>query len=113
MDFFGGMKDGIVRAGREAARVRFIGEVQARLLALRLTRRTQRDAVVTEALRLYRRNAVTQAPLVPLLRDLSAMEDEIERLEAALARARGNATTPSDPRTPTVTELDRPRPNNS
>ena len=41
MDLFDTVKDGIVRAGREAARVRFIGEIQARLVSLRLARRSR------------------------------------------------------------------------
>ncbi len=107
MDIMDSVKDGIVRAGREAARVRFIGEAQARLVTLRLLRRGRRDAVVDEALRLYRRNAIGQPSLVPLCRELDDIDNEIDRLEAGMARARGGA--PSRPSSPVVTELDHPR----
>jgi hypothetical protein len=39
MDLFDTVMEGLVRAGREAGRVRFIGKVQARLVGLRLARR--------------------------------------------------------------------------
>src|SRR5947209_19840700 len=89
MDLFDTVMEGIVRAGREAGRVRFIGEVQARLVGLRLTRRARRDALANEVLALYRRNVIHHPSLVPLCRELDAVEQEIERLDAALERARG------------------------
>lgn len=103
MDLFDTVKDGIVRAGREAARVRFIGEIQARLVSLRLARRSKREAVVNEVLSLYRRNGIQSPSLLPLCRDLDEIERDVERLEAALARARGSASP--RPTTPTVTEI--------
>lgn len=107
MDLLDTVKDGIILAGREAARVRFIGEIQARLVALRLARRGRRDALVQEIMTLYRRNAIHHPSLVPLCRDLDEVDTDIERLEEALARARGNPTTRPTP--PTVTEITRPR----
>jgi hypothetical protein len=103
MDLFDSVMGGIVRAGREAGRVRFIGEVQARLVALRLARRGQRDAVANEVMELYRRDAIRHPSLTPLCRQLDATDAEIERLEAALARARGNEA--SHPASPIVTEI--------
>ncbi len=103
MDLFDTVKDGIVRAGREAARVRFIGEVQARLVGLRLARRGRRDALVDETLTLYRRNALQHPTLTPLCHELDEIDSEIERLEAALARARGSAEPRPTP--PVVTEI--------
>lgn len=108
MDLFDTVKDGIVRAGREAARVRFIGEVQARLVGLRLARRGRRDALVDEALSLYRRGGVQHPTLAPLCRELDGIDGEIERLEAAMARARGAAETRPTP--PVVTEIAVRRP---
>jgi hypothetical protein len=46
---------------------------------------------------------------VPLCRELDEVEQEIERLEAALERARGNAAPRPTP--PTVTEITRGRAN--
>jgi hypothetical protein len=109
MDLFGTVMEGIVRAGREAGRVRFIGEVQARLVGLRLARRARRDALANEVLTLYRRNAIHLRSLVPLCRELDEVEQEIERLEAALERARGNAAPRPTP--PTVTEITHGRAN--
>lgn len=103
MDLFDSMMEGIVRAGREAGRIRFIGEVQARLVALRLTRRGHRDALAAEVLALYRKNALALPTLTPLCRALDEVEQEIDRLEAAQARARG-ARTPRTV-TPVVTEI--------
>lgn len=97
------VRDGIIRAGREAARVRFMGEAQARLMTLRLARRSRRDALTSEVLDLYRRNQIHQPSLIRFCQDLDAVESEIDRLEAALARARG--TTENRPSTPVVTEL--------
>ncbi len=108
MDLLDTVKDGIVRAGREAARVRFIGEVQARLVGLRLARRGRRDALVDEALSLYRRGVIHHPALVPLCRELDTIDGEIERLEAALSRARGTAEPRPTP--PVVTELAVHRP---
>jgi len=108
MDLMDSVRDGIIRAGREAARVRFIGEAQARLMTLRLTRRARREAVTTEALDLYRRNQIQQQSLLRYCQDLDAVENEIERVEAALARARG--TTESRPSTPVITELPQQTP---
>jgi len=107
MDIMDSVKDGIVRAGREAARVRFIGEAQARMVTLRLLRRGRRDAVVDEVLRLYRRNAIGQPSLVPPCRELDEINDEIDRLEAGITRARGGGAP--RPSSPVVTELDHPR----
>jgi len=103
MDLFDSVKDGIVRAGREAARVRFIGEVQARLVALRLARRSRRDALLDELLILYRRNAIHHPALVPLCREVDVIDAEIEHLESAMARARGTAEP--RPSSPVVTEI--------
>ena len=103
MDLFDSVMGGIVRAGREAGRVRFIGEVQARLVALRLARRGQREAVANEVMELYRHDAIRHPSLTPLCRQLDATDAEIERLEAALARARGNEA--SRPSSPIVTEI--------
>ena len=103
MDIFDSVMGGIVRAGREAGRVRFIGEVQARLVGLRLARRGQRDALANEVMELYRRNAIHHPSLVPLCRQVDATDAEIDRLEAALARARGNES--SRPSSPVVTEI--------
>ena len=105
MDVFETMKDGLVRAGREAARVRFIGEVQARLVTLRLTRRARRDTLVEQTLELYRRNAIQHPALVAACRELDDIDQEIDRLEAAITRARGSP--PGRPRSPTVTEISR------
>ncbi len=105
MDLLDTVKDGIVRAGREAARVRFIGEVQARLVGLRLARRSRRDLLVDEVLALYRRNGIHHPTLVPLCRELDELDGEVERLEAALARARGSAEP--RPGSPVVTEITR------
>ena len=101
--------EGLVRAGREAGRVRFIGEVQARLVGLRLARRARRDALAAEVLTLYRRNAIHHPSLVPLCRALDEVEQEMERLEAALERARGSAAPRPTP--PIVTEITRGRAN--
>ena len=109
MDLFGTVMEGIVRAGREAGRVRFIGEVQARLVGLRLARRARRDALANEVLTLYRRNAIHHPSLVPLCRELDEVEQEMERLEAALERARGGAAPRPTP--PIVTEITRGRAN--
>ena len=109
MDLFDTVMEGIVRAGREAGRVRFIGEVQARLVGLRLARRARRDALASEVLALYRRNVIHHPSLVPLCRELDEVEREMERLEAALERARGGATPRPTP--PTVTEITRGRAN--
>ena len=109
MDLFDTVMEGIVRAGREAGRVRFIGEVQARLVGLRLARRARRDALANEVLALYHRNAIHHPSLVPLCRELDEVEQEIERLEAALERARGSSAPRPTP--PTVTEITRGRPN--
>jgi len=109
MDLFDTVMEGIVRAGREAGRVRFIGEVQTRLVGLRLARRARREALANEVLTLYRRNAIHLPSLVPLCRELDEVEQEIERLEAALARARGHVA--SRPTPPTVTEITRGRAN--
>ncbi len=103
MELFDAMMEGLVRAGREAARVRFIGEVQARLLALRLARRSKRDDVVDHVLDMYRRQAITDPTLTALCRELDTVDQEIERLDAALGRARGNQ--PTRPSTPVVTEV--------
>ena len=112
MDLMDTVKDGIVRAGREAARVRFIGEVQARLVGLRLARRGRRDLLVDETLSLYRRGAIQHPTLAPLCGEIDSIDGEIERLEAALARARGTAAPRPTP--PVVTALavppTRPRP---
>lgn len=105
MDLFDSVMGGIVRAGREAGRVRFIGEVQARLVALRLARRSRRDALTAEVLALYRANAIQHPALTPLCRELDELEQEIERLEAAIERARGNPVPRSS--TPVVTEITR------
>lgn len=102
------MKDGIVRAGREAGRVRVIGEAQARLVALRLTRRSKRDALADEVLALYRRGALRHPALDPLCIELESVQDDIERLEDVLARARG-ATPEPRPSSPVVTEITHPR----
>ncbi len=103
MELFDSMMEGLVRAGREAARVRFIGEVQARLLALRLARRSKRDNVVDHVLDMYRRQAITDPTLTALCRELDTVDQEIERLDAALGRARGNQPTRTS--TPVVTEV--------
>lgn len=103
MDLLDTVKGGIVRAGREAARVRFIGEVQARLMALRLSRRGRRDLLADEVLALYRRNAIHHPALVSLCREVDEIEAEIERLEAAVARARGAAEP--RPSSPIITEI--------
>lgn len=105
MDLVDSVKTGIVRAGREAARVRFIGEAQARLVGLRLARRARRDALVDEVLDLYRRNSIHHPALVPICRELEEINGEMERIEAAVARARGNP----DPRpsSPVITEISR------
>ncbi len=108
MDLFDTVKDGIVRAGREAARVRFIGEIQARLVSLRLARRSRRDALVQEVMALYRRNAIHHPSLAPLCRELDEIDLDIERLEAALTRARG-AAPQRPPAPPTVTEISQQR----
>jgi hypothetical protein len=105
MDLFDTVMEGIVRAGREAGRVRFIGEVQARLVGLRLARRGRRDALANEVMDLYRHHAIHHPNLVPLCRELDEVEQEIERLEAALERARGGAAARPTP--PTVTEITR------
>lgn len=105
MDLVDSVKTGIVRAGREAARVRFIGEAQARLVALRLARRSRRDALIEEVLDLYRHNAIHHPALVPICRELDEINNEIERIEAAVARARGNAE--QRPSSPVVTEITR------
>jgi hypothetical protein len=81
MDLFDTVMEGIVRAGREAGRVCFIGEVQVRLVGLRLARRMRRDALANEVLTLYRRNAIHHPSLVPLCREL----DEVEQEEGAAA----------------------------
>ena len=107
MDVLDTVMDGIVRAGREAGRVRFIGEVQARLLALRLARRGRRDALAQQVLALYRRDALHHPALSPLCRELDELEQEAERLEAALARARGNQAP--RPSSPVVTEITTPQ----
>src|SRR5436305_13634847 len=91
MDLFDTVMEGIVRAGREAGRVRFIGEVQARLVGLRLARRGRRDALANEGLALYRRHAIHHPALVPLCRVLDEVEQQIERLEPALQRAQAGA----------------------
>jgi hypothetical protein len=109
MDLFDTVMEGIVRAGREAGRVRFIGEVQARLVGLRLARRARRDALANEVLALYHRNAIHHPALVPLCRELDEVEQEMERLEAALERARGSAAPRPTP--PIVTEITRGRAN--
>lgn len=103
MDLFDSVMGGIVRAGREAGRVRFIGEVQARLVGLRLARRGRRDALANEVMELYRRNAIHHPSLVPLCREVDQTDGEIERLETALARARGSE--PPRPSSPVVTEI--------
>jgi len=108
MDLMDSVRDGIIRAGREAARVRFMGEAQARLVTLRLTRRSRRDALTSEVLDLYRRNQIHQPTLLRFCQDLDAVENEIERIEAALSRARG--TTESRPATPVITELPQQTP---
>jgi hypothetical protein len=108
MDLFDSVMDGIARAGREAGRVRFIGEVQARLVGLRLARRSRRDALVNEVLALYRRHAIQHPTLTPLCRELDEIDQEIERLDAALARARGNAG--ARPTSPVVTDITTRRP---
>ena len=105
MDLLDSMKDGIGRAVREATRVRYIAEIQARLLALRLTRRARRDALVDKALYLYRANCMQHADIQPLCADLDNTDRDIDRLLAALDRARGNPLTQSST---TVTEITVP-----
>ena len=87
--------------------MRFIGEVQARLVGLRLARRSRRDLLADEVLALYRRNAIHHPALVPLCRELDELDGEMERHEAALARARGTAEP--RPGSPIVTEITRTR----
>ncbi len=96
------MMDSLVRAGREAGRVRVIAEVQARLVPLRLSRRSQRDRLAAAVLALYRKNAITDPELRAACRELDETEQEIEHLEAVMARARGDAPPPA---APVVTEI--------
>src|SRR5205085_8322708 len=70
MDLFDTVMEGIVRAGREAGRVRFIAEVQTRLVGSRLVRRARRQALANAVLTLYRRNPFLLPSLAPLCREL-------------------------------------------
>jgi hypothetical protein len=108
MDLYDSMRESLIRAGREAARVRFIGEVQARLVALRLARRSLRDDLVQQTLELYRRNAIQHPELAAACRELDLIDQDIDRLQAAVGRARGGDAY--RPKSPTVTDITRHEP---